>query len=161
MGIGTHLANPTSLLKGQLLRLPDEHPLVDVDILGIAAAIQQAKHLIANLPLALGLILAQLRDDAAKLEPHDLTQVRDAWVLSLSLQDVTAVDAERLDADEHLARLYHGHWGGVVDEEGRRGATAVFGKVSGGLSWARDDGESGCRGSPDRETGRGCDLQLA
>ena len=72
------------------------------EVLGVRAAGEQRQDLLAHLVAAHA--LAELGDDPEALEAHDLGDAGGGRVVALALEDVTAVDADRLRAHEDLAR---------------------------------------------------------
>lgn len=132
----THLRDSSGGLPRHGLRLPEQHARAHGNVLGIRAAVRQAKNLIADLESVagggLGTLVGPLAarsegvDDAAKLDAEGCRGLGREGIPTEALDDVHAVDAKGPDADEGLTgrRLRGGHVG--VDEEGVQRAGAAF-----------------------------------
>lgn len=112
-----HLRDPSRHLPRHTPRLPKQHPSAHGDILGISTAIRQAEHLIADLePMAAGILVrlipgSERMHHAAELDAEGCGGLRGHGIPAVALEDVHAVDAEGLDADEGLAFCWDGGGG--------------------------------------------------
>ena len=88
------------LLEAELFRDRDRHPLVDRDLLGVAAAGEQRHHAVARFDR--GNTGSELGDHAGALEAQDLAFALGRRVHAAALEQIGAVQRRGFDLDQDL-----------------------------------------------------------